>query len=162
MSNTHSKSELIVSSTSNFDPINLESEILQLCLQYPNGVSNKILEKSFPNVTLEQRVNALNRLSSLQKIDFLKSLNEPSSFIYRIRDPMNKSNSSISIGNETTDQMERIVYQVVKESGNLGIWIRDIRFKIQLSPTILNKTLKSLENKQLIKAVKSVHANKRK
>ncbi|CAF3547306.1 unnamed protein product, partial [Rotaria sp. Silwood1] len=156
MSNTHSKSELIVSSTSNFDPINLESEILQLCLQYPNGVSNKILENSFPNVTLEQRVNALNRLSSLQKIDFLKSLNESSSFIYRIRDPMNKSNSSISIGNEITDQMERTVYQVVKESGNLGIWIRDIRFKIQLSPTILNKTLKSLENKQLIKAVKSV------
>ncbi|CAF3436972.1 unnamed protein product, partial [Rotaria sp. Silwood2] len=68
-----------------------------------------------------QRVNALNHLSSLQKIDFLKSSNEPNKFIYLIRDPMNKSNSSILIANGITDQMERIVYQVVKESENLAI-----------------------------------------
>ncbi|CAF1479572.1 unnamed protein product [Rotaria sp. Silwood1] len=96
MSNTHPKSESIVPSTSTFDPINLESEILQLCRQFPNGVSDKRLENSF----------------------------QPSTYIYRIRDPMNKSNSSISI----------------------GIWMRDIRLKIKLSPTILNKTLKSLES----------------
>ncbi|CAF3335739.1 unnamed protein product [Rotaria sp. Silwood2] len=162
MSNTQPKSESTIPSTSTFDPINLESEILQLCLQFPNGVSDKILENSFRSVTLEQRVSAINHLLSLNKIDLLKSSNEPGTYLYRIRDPMNKSNSSISIGNGVTDQMERTVYQVVKESGNLGIWMRDIRFKIQLSPTILNKTLKSLENKKLIKAVKSVHANKRK
>ncbi|CAF3694842.1 unnamed protein product [Rotaria sordida] len=162
MSNTHPKSELIVPSASTFDPINLESEILQLCLQFPNGVSNKILENSFPNITLEQRVNAINRLLALHKIDLLTSSTEPGTYIYRIRDQINKSNSSISIGNEITDPMERTVYQIVEESGNLGIWMRDIRFKVKLSPTILNKILKSLESKKLIKAVKSVHANKKK
>ncbi|CAF1133001.1 unnamed protein product [Rotaria sp. Silwood1] len=118
MSNTHPKSESIVPSTSTFDPIHLESEILQLCRQFPNGVSDKRLENSF----------------------------QPSTYIYRIRDPMNKSNSSISIGNGIADPMERTVYQIVEESGNLGIWMRDIRLKIKLSPTILNKTLKSLES----------------
>ncbi|CAF1103780.1 unnamed protein product [Rotaria sordida] len=162
MSNTHPKFELIVPSASTFDPINLESEILQLCLQFPNGVSNKILENSFPNITLEQRVNAINRLLALHKIDLLTSSTEPGTYIYRIRDQINKSNSSISIGNEITDPMERTVYQIVEESGNLGIWMRDIRFKVKLSPTILNKILKSLESKKLIKAVKSVHANKKK
>ena len=58
--------------------------------------------------------------------------------------------------------MERVVYQLVKESGTLGIWMRDIRTKTKLSQIILNKTLKALESKKLIKAVKSVHASKKK
>lgn len=37
-----------------------------------------------------------------------------------------------------------------------GIWIRDIRSKSNLPLTQLNKVLKNLENKELIKAVKSV------
>ncbi len=157
MSDSHVKPEPMETSIIDFDPINLESEIFQLCLQFPNGVSDKILENSFRNVTLQQRVSAINRLISLNKIDLLKSSNEPGAFLYRIRDTKNSSHSSI-----TTDQTEKIVYQLVKENGNLGIWIRDIRFKTQLSQTILNKTLKSLESKKLIKAIKSVHANRKK
>ena len=37
-----------------------------------------------------------------------------------------------------------------------GIWIRDIRFKSNLVLTQVNKILKNLESKKLIKAVKSV------
>ena len=37
-----------------------------------------------------------------------------------------------------------------------GIWIRDIRGKTNLSSVQLNKVIKSLEQKKLIKAVKSV------
>lgn len=37
-----------------------------------------------------------------------------------------------------------------------GIWIRDIRFKCNLLLTQVNKILKNLETKKLIKAVKSV------
>ena len=140
---------------SDFDPVNLESEILQLCLQYPNGITVKMLENTFRNVTLEQHVTAINRLLSLGKIDLLKSSSEPGTFLYRIKDT-NK------IGNEMTDQREKTVYQLIKESGNLGIWMRDIRYKTQLSETLLNKTLKSLESKKLIKAVKSVQANRKK
>jgi DNA-directed RNA polymerase III subunit RPC6 len=156
------KSESMEISIIDFDPVNLESEILQLCLQFPNGVSDKILENSFRNITIQQRLTAINRLLSLQKIDLLKSSSEPGTFLYRIRDTNNTSRSSITIGNGPTDQMEKIVYQIVKESGNLGIWMRDIRIKTQSSQTILNKTLKSLESKKLIKAIKSVRANKKK
>ena len=38
----------------------------------------------------------------------------------------------------------------------LGIWIRDIRFKSNLPMTQVNKIVKNLESKKLIKAVKSV------
>jgi DNA-directed RNA polymerase III subunit RPC6 len=162
MSDLHLKSEPMETSVIDFDPVQLESEILQLCLQYPNGVSHKIVQNSFPNITPEQCLQIINRLSSARKIDILKSSTEPGTFFYRIQDPKNTAHSSITIGNGSIDEMERSVYQIVKESGNLGIWMRDIRVKTQLPPTLLNKTLKALESKKLIKAVKSVHANKRK
>ena len=43
-----------------------------------------------------------------------------------------------------------------------GIWIRDIRNKSNLGLTQVNKILKVLESKRLIKAVKSVQASKKK
>lgn len=54
------------------------------------------------------------------------------------------------------DNEEKIVYKIIEEAGNKGIWIRDIRFKSNLNMTQLNKVLKSLETKKIIKAVKSV------
>ena len=60
------------------------------------------------------------------------------------------------------DQEEKIVYEIIEESGNKGLWIRDIRVKSNLVQTQLNKVLKALESKKLIKAVKSVNANKKK
>ena len=38
----------------------------------------------------------------------------------------------------------------------VGIWIRDIRYKCNLLLTQVNKILRNLESKKLIKAVKSV------
>lgn len=51
---------------------------------------------------------------------------------------------------------EKVVYAIIEDAGSKGIWIRDIRFKSNLNPTILTKVLKSLETKKRIKAVKSV------
>nr|KAG5714484.1 hypothetical protein BaRGS_006930 [Batillaria attramentaria] len=60
------------------------------------------------------------------------------------------------------DAQEKLVYQIIKEANNKGIWIRDIRFKSNLTLTQLNKILKNLESKKLIKAVKSVAASRKK
>lgn len=54
------------------------------------------------------------------------------------------------------DNEEKVVFKIIEEAGNKGIWIRDIRFKSNLNMTQLNKVLKSLETKKIIKAVKSV------
>lgn len=54
------------------------------------------------------------------------------------------------------DNEEKLVFKIIEEAGNKGIWIRNIRFKSNLNTTQLNKVLKSLETKKLIKAVKSV------
>lgn len=54
------------------------------------------------------------------------------------------------------DKEEKVVYDIIKEAKNMGIWIRDIRVRSNLMMPQLNKIVKSLENKKLIKAVKSV------
>jgi len=54
------------------------------------------------------------------------------------------------------DRQEKLVYQIIEAAGNKGIWTRDIRFKCNLMLTEVNKILKNLESKKLIKAVKSV------
>ncbi|KAK1875867.1 DNA-directed RNA polymerase III subunit RPC6 [Dissostichus eleginoides] len=61
-----------------------------------------------------------------------------------------------------SDNQEKLVYQVIEDAGNKGIWSRDIRFKSNLPLTEVNKILKNLESKKLIKAVKSVAASKKK
>lgn len=55
------------------------------------------------------------------------------------------------------DTEEKLIYTIIEDGGNKGIWIRDIRVKSNLIMTQLNKILKNLENKKLIKAVKSVN-----
>ena len=59
------------------------------------------------------------------------------------------------------EREEKLVYQIVEDSGNKGIWIRDIRIRSNLPNTQISKILKTLESKKLIKSVKSVQASKR-
>lgn len=54
------------------------------------------------------------------------------------------------------DNEEKVVYRIIEESVNKGIWIRDIRIKSNLMQTQLNKIIKNLESKKLIKSVKTV------
>ena len=140
------------------DPINTEQRILELCAQNPDGINDLILRTRMPQVTSEQRLAALNRLLSLGKLDLLKSAQL--GVIYRLKDPKLDPNSLLSSSNSDID--EKLVYAIIKESGNKGIWIRDISNKTNVKSTALNKALKSLESKKLIKSVQSVNASKKK
>lgn len=51
---------------------------------------------------------------------------------------------------------ERVVFKIVEDAGNKGIWMKDIRYKSNLNATTLNKVIKVLEGKKLIKAITSV------
>ncbi|XP_067950721.1 DNA-directed RNA polymerase III subunit RPC6-like isoform X2 [Watersipora subatra] len=60
------------------------------------------------------------------------------------------------------DNQEKLLYQIISAAGNKGIWVRDIRYKCNLMLTQVNKILKSLESKNLVKSLKSVSAGKKK
>lgn len=55
-----------------------------------------------------------------------------------------------------------LVYQVISQAGNTGIWTRDMKARTNLAQTKITKTLKALEERGLIKAVKSVQNASRK
>lgn len=75
---------------------------------------------------------------------------DKSLLLYKYKDPSKKT---VLKG---ADNEEKLVFKIIEEAGNKGIWIRDIRIKSNLNATQLNKVLKSLETKKNIKAVKSV------
>lgn len=114
-----------------------------------SGFSNDDLVQSFPEASAPERVAAINKL--LQQ-GILEILTKGKSLIYRIKE----ESTSAPKG---ADNEEKIVYSIIEEGGNKGIWIRDIRVKSNLIMTQLNKILKNLENKKLIKAVKSVNVS---
>ncbi|CBQ72519.1 related to RPC34-DNA-directed RNA polymerase III, 34 KD subunit [Sporisorium reilianum SRZ2] len=54
------------------------------------------------------------------------------------------------------DENETLVYSHIKDARNEGIWTKQLKARTGLHQTIINRCLKSLEQKQLVKAVKSV------
>ncbi|XP_055617362.1 probable DNA-directed RNA polymerase III subunit RPC6 [Toxorhynchites rutilus septentrionalis] len=129
-------------------------QIIALAKEKTGGISNDDLVSAMPEVKPELRVQALNKLLQEGMLDIMK---KGQALIYRLKDPTKKSTAPKDIDNE-----EKIIYTIIEEGGNKGIWIRDIRVKSNLIMTQLNKVLKQLENKKLIKAVKSVNASKKK
>ncbi|CAG0883286.1 unnamed protein product, partial [Darwinula stevensoni] len=128
----------------------IETRILELCTEFPKGVPDKVLQNDMPLLDAKERVNAINRLLAKGKIDLFKQGTE---LVYR------QKAATVLKGGENE---EKIVYQLISEAGNKGIWIRDIRLKSNLALTHVNKVLKALEGRKLIKAVKSVSASKKK
>ncbi|KAM9701083.1 LOW QUALITY PROTEIN: DNA-directed RNA polymerase III subunit RPC6-like, partial [Menidia menidia] len=81
----------------------------------------------------------------------LDLLRNSSGLLYRLKDSHSSSKMKGS-----DNQRRSWLYQVIEDAGTKAIWSRDIRFKSNLPLTEVNKILKNLESKKLIKAVKSV------
>lgn len=94
------------------------------------------------------RALVINKLLSQNKIEILTKGDQ---LLYRV-------GQSDKVKNDE----ERVVYSIIENAGNKGIWTKDIRFKCNISMLALNKVLKQMESKKLIKSVKSVTASKKK
>lgn len=123
--------------------------ILSLCGKSGRGLSDKQLRKE-SNADVSVLAEAINKLLASESIQILR---QGSQLLYRI--PGEDKNKG-------ADDEERVVYAIIADAGNKGIWLRDIRFKSNLSMTALNKVIKAMEGKKAIKAVKSVTASKKK
>lgn len=123
--------------------------ILEMCKNAGNkGVLNQELSHIEPHV----QVKAINLLLDQGSIELAKKGNQ---VVYRVK-------SSTTDGNKGSGDEEKVVYSIVQAAGNKGIWLRDIRSRSSLSTNELNKVIKSMESKKIIKAVKSVSASKKK
>ncbi|CRK88438.1 CLUMA_CG002257, isoform A [Clunio marinus] len=130
------------------------TQMIALAKTKASGISNDDIKSNLVHINPEVRLMALNKLIQQEILEILK---KGETLIYRLKDPAKKSSAPSDMDNE-----ERIIYNIIEEGANTGIWIRDIRVKSNLIMTQLNKILKNLENRKLIKAVKSVNASKKK
>lgn len=129
-------------------------QLLALARSKPSGISNDDIKANLPAFPPKVRLDAANLLLQQEVFDVLT---KGETLIYRLKDPAKKSSAPSDMDNE-----ERIIYNIIEEGGSTGIWIRDIRTKSNLIMQQLNKILKNLESRKLIKAVKSVNASKKK
>ncbi|XP_008254568.1 DNA-directed RNA polymerase III subunit RPC6 isoform X1 [Oryctolagus cuniculus] len=142
------------------DPVEIENRIIELCQQFPHGITDQVIQNEMPHIEAQQRAVAINRLLSMGQLDLLRS---NTGLLYRIKDSQNAGSVSFFLSKmKGSDNQEKLVYQIIEDAGNKGIWSRDIRYKSNLPLTEINKILKNLESKKLIKAVKSVAASKKK
>ncbi|RUS91482.1 hypothetical protein EGW08_000806, partial [Elysia chlorotica] len=134
--------------------LDIEAKIIELCTLTPKGITDDVIKAAVPQCDIQQRVTAVNRLLSTNRIELMKS---GAKLLYKLKDP--DAASQI----KGADTEEKVVFQIIKDAQNKGIWTRDIRMKSNLKNIqVLNKILKNLESKKLIKAVKSVTASKKK
>ncbi|XP_044745419.1 probable DNA-directed RNA polymerase III subunit RPC6 [Coccinella septempunctata] len=127
--------------------------ILELAKEKPSGLSNNDIQTMIPGAKLADIADAINKCLRTGSLELYQNKGK---LLYKYKD-LSKANSTKGL-----DCEEKVVFQLIEEAGNKGIWIRDIRYKSNLNMTQLNKVLKSLETKKAIKAVKSVAASKKK
>lgn len=140
--------------------VNLEERILQLCAESPTvGITEDVIKYDQPLIDTKRIVVALNRLQSQGKLEILRSSSKkgsPSVLIYRLK----STNFSPSV-TKSFELEERLVYQIIEDAGNKGIWIKDVRSKSNLTQIEVSKVLNKLKSKHLIKRVTSVQAPKK-
>ncbi|GIY09556.1 DNA-directed RNA polymerase III subunit RPC6 [Caerostris darwini] len=133
--------------------MDLESRVLELIAQNPNGVNNKMLQSANPSTGVAELVEVINKLTAVDKIQIFHKKNQ---LVYMLKNPESAKHS------KGADIEEKLIYQLIEKASNKGIWIRDLRYESNIPQTQVNKILKSLESKKLIKSVTSVAASKKK
>ncbi|XP_015782465.1 DNA-directed RNA polymerase III subunit RPC6 [Tetranychus urticae] len=125
------------------------ARFLNLLETNKNGVSEKTLQSVSDSVSTKIRAECTNKLLAGGKIELLKKGGQ---LIYKLKNEDQRLE---------TDE-ETVIYNIIEEAGNIGIWMRDIRLKSKIPQIQLSKLCKSMESKKLIKSVKSIAANKKK
>ncbi|VDN51266.1 unnamed protein product [Dracunculus medinensis] len=130
------------------EKVQAEAVILSILSVNQNGLPIEEIMQKTGDMGPKVRENAVNSLLSSGKIEMLQG-RSVGSFSLRLRR-----------GTQLTDATAE--EQLVSlESKRKGIWIRDIRDKTGLSMQFLRKILKGLEQRKLVRAIKSVGNTKK-
>jgi DNA-directed RNA polymerase III subunit RPC6 len=143
---------------SNMTPLSKNELCLKLIVEIeknPNGVTQEELEKALPGVSLEVLAECLSSLSHEGRVNFLTH-SKTGEIIYKAV-PLH-----IYKRLQELTPVQQILYKLIEQSQQDGVWTRHLRTRSNLSQSEFNKALKSLEAKKLIKAFKSVTAKNKK
>mmetsp|Transcript_4404 Transcript_4404/g.6723 ORF Transcript_4404/g.6723 Transcript_4404/m.6723 type:complete len:323 (+) Transcript_4404:20-988(+) len=120
--------------------------------QYKHGISNSQLKNIFRD-RFSQLVSVINDLTKESRLSMSRVGDE---LFYTF---ISKDVAAKFAGLDVT---ARMIYQLIERSGNMGVWSKEMKFQSNIQTQALNKILKNLETRKLIKPVKSVVNDKRK
>ena len=121
-----------------------------------HGVTQKELEGSteLKGWTTERIASGLNGLLKRKKLNLIQDKN--GTLVYKAANDEEEARFK-GLGDE-----ELLVFQLIAQCTNFGIWSKDLRIQSNLQQPQMTKALKVLEGRELIKAVKSVTSRNRK
>ncbi|KAI8903341.1 RNA polymerase Rpc34 [Gorgonomyces haynaldii] len=122
-------------------------QITELLAEHAKGLPIPKLTDSL-NMDLEQVMMHLNSLVKEHRVELLTFPNGQTGVKLMELEESEKQ--------QNMQQHERVVYQVIRQVGNKGIWLKDIRQKSNLHLQMVNQAVKSLEKSGIIKTVKSI------
>jgi DNA-directed RNA polymerase III subunit RPC6 len=131
----------------------LKSQLVELLRQAPSGLSNDQLENHFGASKMASIAEVVNILLEQKRLNLFT---HGSGLVYKLV----AEETAVKFEGLTQEQM--LVYQICERAGSKGVWTRDIKNQSNIPQHTLNKTLKDLEGRSLIKYVRSVTSKSRK
>ncbi|EIE24611.1 RNA polymerase Rpc34 [Coccomyxa subellipsoidea C-169] len=125
---------------------NIEESILALCRQHPEGLPEAVLEQYIPAT---QRTTAMNNLLAKHRLRILQHPRD-NSLVYQ---EVIQEEAAKLKGLSAEDLL---VYQHIAQAGDTGIWTKDLKNRTNLQQPQITKILKNLDQRSLVKSVKSV------
>ena len=131
----------------------LQEEVLDIMRHTPEGVTNEQLKAHFGD-RFHSLAPVVNALLESRRIALYSPAatggGGASTLMYRL-----VSEETVA-GLDGLGPEQILVYQICEKAGNKGIWMRDIKSQTNIPQQTLTKTLKILEQRNLIKNVRSV------
>eukprot|EP00762_Andalucia_godoyi_P004065 ANDGO_06330.mRNA.1 DNA-directed RNA polymerase III subunit rpc6 len=135
--------------------MSLESRILDSCRRHhPALAQDTLLSELSSSTSHADIVASINSLIQRGRLQVIRAPNDQ--ILYK------------EVSEETAQKFrgltaeDMLVYQIIESSASQGIWTRHIKTRSNLQQTQLNKILKNLESRRLVKQVKSIEAKTRK
>ncbi|XP_045602890.1 DNA-directed RNA polymerase III subunit RPC6 isoform X2 [Procambarus clarkii] len=146
--------QLIVNMAASDLASEIEQRVIQLCEEFKQGITYQIIQNDMPELKLPQIVAVINKLLANSRIDMLKK--DDDVLVFKLRDPGSLHRI------KGAEPEEQVVYKIIEECGTQGIWAREIRARSNLHLNTVEKVLRKLDSKKLIKSFNSVAAPKKK
>jgi len=140
----------------------LEDRLLTLCKEAADdGITQESICERMIECPPVQVLSTVNKLLAKGLLQLLQ--NADGDIIYKYKEKVTSSvlGSSAAASIKELTKEEQLVLQIIAEAGTASIWNRDIRTKSNLSIIQVNKVIKVLEAKNLIKDVKGASGRKK-
>lgn len=134
-------------------PEALREQLLDLLGRHPDGLFDSDLKQHFGEDGFSGLAGVLNEYINTNRITISKM---ERGILFKL------------VAEEIAEKLHGLsaevmmVYEEIKNSGNNGIWNRDIKTNTNVQQAPLAKALKELERRMLIKSVKSIHQKTKK